>query len=480
MNVKKWDTAELVFDGPSDGNPFKEISLEGIFRYGNRSVRVPGFYDGNGTYKLRFMPDKEGLWSCETLSNSCRLSGQKREFTCLPPDAESHGPVRAANCRHFAYEDGTPYYQVGTTCYAWIHQDARLRKMTLDTLRSAPFNKLRMCIFPKNYVFNQNNPEHFPFPGDEEHGFDFSRFDVQYWKQLDECVLALQDLGIEADIILFHPYDKGRWGFDRMSRDTDDFYLQYAVARLSGYRNIWWSIANEYDLMTEKASSDWDHFGEFVQKLDPARHLRSIHNARLFYNHNKPWVTHCSIQSSDIKDIPLWLGRYANKPLVLDECRYEGNIANRWGNITAKEMVSRFWDCMVRGIYCGHGETYINENDELWWSKGGELVGESPARIGFFRELLSQMPNSFGPLTMDNNNRTRPICGVEGEVYYYYANSSQPVITHFTVPSDQKYFVDIIDTWNMRINTLDDLYTGAFDIPLPGNEYNAVRLRRAD
>ena len=24
----------------------------------------------------------------------------------------------------------------------------------------------------------------------------------------------LNRLGIEADLILFHPYDKGRWGFD--------------------------------------------------------------------------------------------------------------------------------------------------------------------------------------------------------------------------------------------------------------------------
>ena len=37
------------------------------------------------------------------------------------------------------------------------------------------------------------------------------------------------ELGIEADLILFHSYD--RWGFSEMDAETDDRYLQYVVAR---------------------------------------------------------------------------------------------------------------------------------------------------------------------------------------------------------------------------------------------------------
>ena len=28
---------------------------------------------------------------------------------------------------------------------------------------------------------------------------------------------------------------------------VDDRYLRYVVARLAAYRNVWWSLANEYD-----------------------------------------------------------------------------------------------------------------------------------------------------------------------------------------------------------------------------------------
>ena len=41
------------------------------------------------------------------------------------PRATTTGPVRVANKYHFAYEDGVPYYSVGTTCYVWPHQPRR-------------------------------------------------------------------------------------------------------------------------------------------------------------------------------------------------------------------------------------------------------------------------------------------------------------------------------------------------------------------
>ena len=65
-------------------------------------------------------------------------------------------------------------------------------------------------------------------------------------------------------MILFHPYDA--WGFKAMPPEADDCYLRYAVARLSAYRNVWWSIANEYDLVKAKTMKDWDRFFRIVQE----------------------------------------------------------------------------------------------------------------------------------------------------------------------------------------------------------------------
>jgi len=51
------------------------------------------------------------------------------------------------------------------------------------------------------------------------------------------------------------------------------------------------------------------------------------------------------------------------------EVKYEGNIPRRWGNLSAEELVFRFWQGTVAGTYVGHGETYLHPSDVLWWSK---------------------------------------------------------------------------------------------------------------
>src|SRR6266568_3765228 len=56
-DVEQWGMFEVALPGPFSGNPFKEVTLTATFTLEHRSVKVTGFYDGEGTYRLRFMPD---------------------------------------------------------------------------------------------------------------------------------------------------------------------------------------------------------------------------------------------------------------------------------------------------------------------------------------------------------------------------------------------------------------------------------------
>ena len=79
--------------------------------------------------------------------------------------------------------------------------------------------------------------------------------------------------------------------------------------------------------------------------------------------------------------------------MSIDECCYEGDIAEDWGNISGQKMVHRFWKGMVNGGYVTHGETYYNDTETIWWAKGGKLIGESVARIAFLRRILEEGPD---------------------------------------------------------------------------------------
>ncbi len=471
-DVERWGMFEIVLEGPQTGNPFMEVELSATFQFGHRSIEAPGFYDGEGFYRIRFMPDAVGDWRYITHSNITGLDGIQGSLRCYTPSPENHGPVRVHNTFHFAYEDGSPYIPVGTTCYAWVHQEEELQEQTLQSLRDAPFNKLRMCVFPKHYLYNENEPPYHPFEGSGPNEWDFTHFNPAFFQHLEQRIGHLQELGIEADLILFHPYD--RWGYANMPAEVDERYLRYLIARLWAYRNVWWSLANEFDFMKAKNMGEWDRFFHIVQQNDPAQHLRSVHNGNVFYDHGKPWVTHCSIQNHNLALVPQWREQY-RKPVVVDECSYEGNIQFNWGNLPPGEMVHRFWEGFARGGYVGHGETYLHPQDILWWSKGGVLHGESPQRIAFLRQILEEAPDGgLDPIDLSWNNQAR--VGRPPEYSLQYWGVYAPALWELDLPESFSYQAEIIDTWNMTITPVEGNFSGKCMIELPGKPFIALRL----
>jgi hypothetical protein len=471
--VHQWDRFSIGLTGPDSDSMYDDDTLIARFRHGNREVQVRGFYDGDGRFEVRFMPDSVGPWSYQVSASflTVEVTG---EFECIGPRKGVHGPVRTNGTR-LTHTDGTEYLPFGTTCYAWVHQALELQEQTLRTLKDSPFNKLRMCVFPKHYLYNENEPL-LPVVGRSASGeLDFSRFNPDFFALLEKRIIELGELGIEADLILFHGYD--RWGYARMSPEQDDRYLRYIVARLASFRNVWWSLANEYDLMTAKNMSDWDRFFRIIQTEDPSQHLRSIHNCHEFYDHGKPWVTHCSIQHEDTSRVSGWLKRY-RKPIVIDECRYEGNIHTSWGSLSAEAMVHKFWDTVCRGGYGGHGETYVDPDDVLWWSKGGVLHGKSPARIGFLRSIVQDAPSQkWGPL---GSRGDWAAIGVEGEYMLTYFGQNQPSYWPLELPENAEYHLDVIDAQAMMITPIAKTLSGRCTVDLPGKPYCALRvIRRA-
>lgn len=480
--VERWGRFEISHAAHTQGNPFLDVTFSATFTHeSGSSITVEGFYDGDSLYRLRFMPEQVGTWRYETRSNLAELDRLSGELVCVEASAGNHGPVRVANTHHFAYADGTRHLSIGTTCYAWIHQPEALQRQTLETLRGAPFNKLRMCVFPKFYEYNDIEPTLYPFEKDEHGAWDFTRFNPAFFRHLEARVDDLCALGIEADLILFHPYDNGRWGFDRMDAEANDRYLRYIVARLSSFRNVWWSLANEWDLCAHKTTDDWDRFFQIVQRHDPYQHLRSIHNWHEHYAHTKPWVTHASIQTlvtyPDLEKVADWREAY-QKPVVVDETCYEGNIPFHWGYLTPQEMVHRFWLGTVLGGYVGHGETYLHPDDILWWSKGGVLHGESPARIAFLRSILEQIPSGDGLQPAPHITRNLQCAGQSDRYFLAYGGRGQPAEARLNLPEGVEYRAEIIDAWSMTVTPLAETLSGKCRIRLPGKPYIALRLQQ--
>ena len=509
QQVERWDVFEVSCPGYSDKNPFVDYYVKGQFKSKSECIEVNGFYDGSGIFRVRFMPSFVEKYSFKiygSFSNK-EFSG---EFDAIPATGINHGPIRVANQYHFAYEDGTPYYSVGTTCYVWTHQPEYLQEETLKELSNGYFNKIRFCVFPKHYDYNLRDPITFPYEGTPMdcsvltkdnfmeyvgnpvgNHWDFTRFNAEHFQLFEKRIVDLMKLGIEADLIIMHPYD--RWGFSLMSKEHDDLYWKYVIARFGAYRNVWWSLANEHDLMPQKTIEDWERYASILCVNDPYNHLRSIHNCRVFYDHTRPWITHSSIQRTDLhKTAELttdWRERYG-KPVVLDEITYEGNINHCWGNISGKELVRRFWESTVRGGYCGHGETYVHPDDILWWSHGGKLHGESQERIKFLHKILCETPGlgltqlqmrivfgRQGAFTWDDIVAIPCDLRYQNNYYLIYFGIFRPSFRTYHLDDVHTYEVEVIDTWDMTV-TNAGCFKGRFKIDLPGKEYIAIRIKK--
>lgn len=482
VKTEKWEIFELTLNGPSDGNPFTDVKLTGKFIKDKDTISVSGFYDGDGVYKIRFMPQNEGEWLYLTSSSVKKLDKKKGSFVCTLPQKDNHGPVVVKDTFYFAYADGTPHSSFGTTCYGWVHQGDSLANETIKTLSKGYFNKMRMCIFPKSYDWNHNDPLFYPFEGTPPKNWNYNRLNPAFFRNIEKRISQLDSLGIQADLIVFHPYD--RWGFSTLDRTTEDLYINYIIARFASYKNVWWSMANEYDFMREKKLSDWAYYIEQFSKKDKYHHLIGIHNGAIIYDHTNPLLTHASIQGEDTYKAKEYRAKY-KKPVVFDECRYEGNIPWSWGNLTAKTMTEKFWRGFTNGGYVGHGETYVTENpvkdpgastDILWWSKGGSLKGESPERIKFLRNIIETAPPNLKPLPLIASWMPFASIGKEKEYYLVYYNDAQPRSTILTLPKDSSYKVEVIDTWNMTITPLAKRFSGYSLIELPAKPYIALRI----
>lgn len=495
MNPTPTGVHELTFTGPpepSDPTPFSVT-----FSHDDEEREVQGFWDGEDLYRARFRPERGGRWNWRTSSRQAALDGLSGVLEADEPVGP--GPVRVAGTYHFAHADGTPFRPVGTTVYNWIHQEPELRSKTLEAVSGAGFNKLRFMVFPQGGGYVEHVPELMPFERDAAGRWDTTRPVATYFRQVDDAVVALAQRGVEADVLLLSAYSAD-CGLDALTEEEDASYLRYVVARIGAYSNVWWSLCNEYDIL-DRPAERWDRLGELLARIGGHR-LRSIHNWYGFFDHNRAWITHASIQNgaavAEFGRASLYRDAYA-KPIVLDEIKYEGDVPLRWGHLSARELVHRFWVATVSGCYASHGESFAKTNGSLHIVDGGEFQGTSPERLAFLRRILEDL-DIAGLDPIDKWDDPEFVAGQPRRQYLRYFGRAAPATWTFRLPQGHdgeglevgdRFEVDVIDTWNMthvrtgRVFTLtevhrNDAFADGPPLLLPEGEAIALRITRRE
>jgi len=436
-------------------NPFK-VALNATFVHesGYRIVNLPGFYDGDGIYKIRFSPSIEGEWNGLTNSEDPVLN--KLELDTVDCVAGQNVNVRGVlqidplNEQRFAWENGEPFVTLGFEC-DWLfsyHQRAPdLCRQHLSLIRDRGFSTVVTNLYahtgfstPEAGQNRQKRDERPIDPtvvygppslycwGGNNDAPDHSVMNVDFFRDYDAMMAVLHELGMVAHIMIQVQNKHVKWPTPLSS--DDDLFWRYVVARYQAYGNVVWDVGKEsYNLHRQMGGHSYAlNRIDFVRAHDAYGHLVTVHDsAGSSPGRNSELDCACDFVSDQVHlgDVYAYnreairRGRISPTPYLNIEYGYElgvDQLKTYTGGTTKR------WEDVLMWTYALYmGGAYANYYyDNTSW----DLIKFEPeppgwARYRALKALLDSIP--FNSMRPDNELVARGMClADEGNVYVLY------------------------------------------------------------
>ena len=375
---------QITVASPTAKNPFTEVFVTGKVESvnHNESFSVEGFCDSpNGTiFRVRFMPIEPGEYEYTVTywqDNLQRVYSGK--FKAVNGRRRGIIGVDSEYPWHFVWKGtGEHYFLNGTTAFLLMGwDDEKIIHESLSRLHSFEINRVRVLLDGRTDHFWTEpikpgggfrahlNPWVAKRPDDiAQPGFDYARFNVEYWKKFDRMLKFAREKDIIVSIILgwndtpIHPV---------AGSEDERRYLRYAVARLGAYSNITWDLGDDLDDFRNDA---WTHdTGTFLYELDSYHHLATSHPVdNRHQDRSSPWFGMTSFQQWE-RPIHAWMLEQRIKqaatgriiPQVNEEYGYEDHYPewNPYKPQAASADANRraAWEMAMAGGYQTTGET---------------------------------------------------------------------------------------------------------------------------
>lgn len=271
LTAEKWQRTELFYRLECAGNPFTDISLSSDFiSPTGRSVTLPGFYAGEGVWKVRFAPDEPGEWSWRV----ALPDGTVDTGTLMCEDAPAKGVLRPDPDwpQRLRFQSGEWFLPLGSgtelltppgiTDADALDTAAPLQAWLdyLDLLNEHRINKLRVWLPPPQ----EPAPALSPWLTDPTYGVPVPlQFNLAYWDRLDRITAAAAQRDIVVELVVFaEPLDA------EAEPAHLDLFVRYLLARTAAFWNVYYSI-----LGSDQISEAWlNRWVPVFRSLDPYSH----------------------------------------------------------------------------------------------------------------------------------------------------------------------------------------------------------------
>lgn len=384
IQIEKWTPTDLSFKTSitwkfSPTSPFEVDFYAQVKGPGNIYMKVPGFYDGNDTWKIRFTPNKIGKWVITTKSDVLELDNKQIIVDCIAtsnPNSQGALIVNPKSPHHFATEDGKPFFPVGYEVNWLFAMDMEAEEKALPTLNpfldklvNSGFNWVNVNVWAYDTGWKKGKTEEFdfgpsllsPWEGTVEQS-NFKIFNLKYWQHFDKVIQALNSRGI-ITCLYFKVYNKHS-SYPTNNSFEDDMYFRWIIARYAAYPNVVWSLAKEAQY--EKSTSYKVNRLKFIRETDSYNRLITVHDDKLTYDlghYNdltdfRSSQEHKEVQATILKQIaandwPIFMAEsgYEHGPKGLKDKTYAKSN-------TPEDVIKYMWNIQMTGVYNAYYYTY--------------------------------------------------------------------------------------------------------------------------
>ncbi len=400
--------------GKAYADPFNEVELDVVFTDPQGAEhRVPAFWAGDQTWRVRYAPPAPGRYTCRTIASDPTNSDLHEQRGVLEVSAytgdhplRKRGSIRvASDRRHFEHEDGTPFFWLGDTW--WMGLCSRLGfPEDFQTLAADRVNKgftvvqIIAGLYPDMPAFDPRGANEAGFPWEPE----YSRINPRHFDMADVRIQYLVEQGLVPCIV-------GCWGYflPWMGVAKLKKHWRNIIARWGAYPVVWClagegampyylSKTKDEDIKLQKQG--WTELGRYVRSLDSYHHPVTIHPT----NNSRDQVEDVSVLDFDMlqtghsgrKSIPNTvdqvtgsLTRSPSMPVLVGEVDYEGIMGQSWQDVER----FLFWASILSGAgghtYGANGIWQVNTREHPYGpSPHGGCWGDTPWEVAY------QLPGS--------------------------------------------------------------------------------------
>ena len=433
--TEKWVACEIEFESSKEyENPVYTVDTDVIFynKSSGTALKVPAFWDGGTSWKVRFAPTEVGEWSFYTVCTDTANSGlHHRGGSVLCKeysgnlDIYKHGFVKTEPGKnYFMYDDGTPFFYLGDTHWTLAIEEidgygsvetqkvAGITKEIADQYGiTSQFDYIMNYRAEQGYTVIQSQPlywwdvnDQIWFQDGAENIFTLgvNDFMLEKFEQYDRYFKIIADYGLVHSntqfgypTTLMSAYFGGKITDEQLEKLS-----RYWVARYSAYPVMWATTQegdNDYygvdrgDCAATPETNPWLKAIDYVHKYDAYNHpstchqehwsFTSVNNSNFGQLESHTW--YASQYNTPLNSSINWelMREYWNNPGSKPVVNYEGRYDHFWTGTEGSR--AQGWIAYMNGqVGYGYG---VQPIWSIFWAQNGITNFNSKDESGEFR-----------------------------------------------------------------------------------------------